>query len=1321
MTNLNWGMISNGGVFESLVHAVLFSGDKDIILFGRPGKDSGQDARTKDGKTIYQAKYCSNMKMANAISDAKNELQKIIRYRNSDHPNFSHWSSVKKWVLVGNFEINPNDLKRWNEEVVTEFEKVHLQADFWCKQNLENKLFELPHIRGAFFEGYNRILLGLTEAYNFLVQSDICIDCSSDKTISAFDATFIDREKELKAVIDFAGGEEKRILPVVGLLGSGKSRLLYESLFRLRDQGWRVFWAMPESMNNSDQWFSYLNSNQKTCIAIDEPPDAKFLQRVLEQLAAAERNNWKVIVSCDVAKYRVVFRNIAQDTRVAVKIDLQKLSDADSRSLVSSLLLENGVQDETSYKIARMAGDLPGWLCFVTKLVLTSHRFDLIKPLDERIADYLDQIFKTIEINDTNVAEHLLRWVAIYNPMVLNESQFEELLFGMLETKIGVSRSNIRDQLKKLTETQLVYNRGVNKCCYAIRPNLIRECILSKWLLDSTNGRYTLNDHGKELIRDLVQQKIPQPKKVLLSLSQLTWSRINENDGYIFLDPIFVYLKKSAQSATEEEKLKNILELVKVAGIADSEQALDVLSVVRENYMAAPVPDQWLKQYQSMVRSTRISELSDVLFYLSGFVEDANLARRYLIEYQILMELEKDDEHSQLNESNVRNHLRRIFGERGYRIAFGEVGRVMLVDAINSPADKNWDFLDIMAYGLLSPTIEEVELTSHFSINISRITLSQENPEWEAAEEIRTQLFERLKDAIEVSVCDMFWKWLSRSHLDMIRAAKRVQGYKLVKNDLKHCLEILNAKQSAMSMEEAVYARKLWAWHLDYEPDDELLGLAKQCETVYNGFSKWPWHDLFKFPIEEGKQASVVEQIKNDLILSNSVDSYLEFFNGVKNYLDIIRQGRSDLADDITLRKLADALYNDHNKNTLMQFVKNVLKGDLVNSYAVTFSVCIIQMHIKTVKARDSEGISNRQLNDIFSLGNDANKVEILSKIYGAPHPNLVGQLTKVELDYILEQRLKAREDEPYILLGAFAWVNWQLIQEKLDLFLSELNGDDQALNDYFWKFICSAYLSVLRYSSSFYQKSLEWIINVIKEYNLNGEFLNSSELNYLREQANFKLSMVAMLYFMQARLAMEQQLSDWQKQNYNFEVLPHDFKICDWCQFDESSEGDREAFQEFCELALRQDSLLSLKRLPEYIADLDSDANEVSRFVNQKLSSRDCDQPLLAVLSSLAEQYPNTSDAWASVARPICNKVGSFTRKEREYIYSCLSRGKPIGFSVNIGQVPNHYYQALDDANHMYSEERDPSLVEYRRWAVTKAERCLEWGISLAEEENDG
>ena len=96
MAMLNWGMINGGGAFESLMHALVFAEDSTAVLFGRPGKDSGQDARSGDGLTVYQAEDFFPIK-----------------------------------VILG--EAVPFYLKRHSEQEIAFVDSDHIQI-LWCKQ-----------------------------------------------------------------------------------------------------------------------------------------------------------------------------------------------------------------------------------------------------------------------------------------------------------------------------------------------------------------------------------------------------------------------------------------------------------------------------------------------------------------------------------------------------------------------------------------------------------------------------------------------------------------------------------------------------------------------------------------------------------------------------------------------------------------------------------------------------------------------------------------------------------------------------------------------------------------------------------------------------------------------------------------------------------------------------------------------------------------------------------------------------------------------------------------------------------------------------------
>ncbi len=159
MPALNWGLIQDGGVQESLMHAILYAHDPQTILFGRPGKDAGQDARAADGTIVYQSKYRDSLDMDEAVSLAIAELKTIKTYRSTGHANYTHWTNANQWVLFANLSINPNDDTKWKTKVVPEFLKEGLTASYWGKEIIEGKLAKVPEVREVFFGQENRVLV----------------------------------------------------------------------------------------------------------------------------------------------------------------------------------------------------------------------------------------------------------------------------------------------------------------------------------------------------------------------------------------------------------------------------------------------------------------------------------------------------------------------------------------------------------------------------------------------------------------------------------------------------------------------------------------------------------------------------------------------------------------------------------------------------------------------------------------------------------------------------------------------------------------------------------------------------------------------------------------------------------------------------------------------------------------------------------------------------------------------------------------------------------------------------------------------------------
>ena len=94
MPERKWGAITSGAMFESLAATIVLFEEPNASLFGRRGKDGGQDARSSDGTRVFQAKHHESGSAARAISDAKSEAKKVKEYRKPRHLRHAQWNGV---------------------------------------------------------------------------------------------------------------------------------------------------------------------------------------------------------------------------------------------------------------------------------------------------------------------------------------------------------------------------------------------------------------------------------------------------------------------------------------------------------------------------------------------------------------------------------------------------------------------------------------------------------------------------------------------------------------------------------------------------------------------------------------------------------------------------------------------------------------------------------------------------------------------------------------------------------------------------------------------------------------------------------------------------------------------------------------------------------------------------------------------------------------------------------------------------------------------------------------------------------------------------
>ena len=1309
MPKPNWGMISDGGIFESLVHAILFAKDHTTLLFDRPGRDAGQDARTADGTVVYQAKYRANLDMDGAITLALDEFKTIKKYRQKKHANYRYWEKATKWVLVANFKTNPNDHAKWKTQVVSVFGQIGLEADYWSIETLNGELAQHPEIRDVFFEGENYVLVGLYET-RLLLENE-CVGSDS------LDKKMVGRDTELNAIKEFVASD-KRVLPVIGASGIGKSRLLYESMKTLSQEDWRVLWALPQAMKRSSKWFHLLNGTQKTCLMIDGA-DFGLIKTLLEQLSTKARENWRIIFTCPTEKTDSL-RQLKNNNLLAKPLKLEPLGSAQSKELLAEHL--GNTDDPWAHAVFQLTKGVPIWTCIIAELKQKKKLQELPEAVDDIATLYVESCLESISETERNIAKTILRWQSLWGTLVLKYDRQDTAEIVFLEKSYNISTDTTFGILKKLVATGLVKNYGIGKRCYSVQPKIIRLHILSNWLFDyhSEVPRYRVNHEGRELVKQLVAGAVSPLDSVFRSLARQAMVYLDEITTKNFFSPLFAELENGAKTANAKGQ-KRIAELVENIGMAIPDLALDVIRLLRENIGTEDKSFSPFWGERVYTHDDMLKELPWILFQIAEHVGEPETATRFIGEFQEYVKREVDKSLKFESGKSPRQLLRRILCESRNSSIFAQPACKYALEKMSAPT------VGLICECLLNPLREHMDWVESGTLQFIRRVCLQGSLEWYYATVLRTKIYEQLTNNDNATeLRHRLWQVLANAHGTLLRAAfgfvtdekERKPFIKVIKDDLRFCDKILNGNAANITIEEAEQARKLWEYHLRTGRD--FMKLAKKCEKAYEKLSvaKWKLHVFFSFDNydDTGVITSTTRKLK-------SVSDYQDFFTAAKEYLDIVRNGKNDLADNMKIAALAEVCFKKFNPTAtnptpLVQYVQSVVSKDEPkneNEWAWKFVVYIYQLYIKTFKQKKKTSTEkiNRLLNEAKC------KTQLLFAIYSNAGPDIVGPLTKGEFDIILENKDELGDWNFIWLLGVFVKTDTEEVKTLLQQYFAAANSADlEERSRVLGGFIRSCDMAIRRGNGNKIASSLvELIISTIIEYKLDGRILGLHDLEYLCEHSGYRMPLATFYQLIVSRIELDLQ----EKPYHDFEAWPDDFELIVFVTFKETEPDELEAFNRLCSIAVGDNrSLIVLYSLRKYIRHFDEIGQYVTEFVKSKLKI--VPPPSYhetRCFAKLAAIYPENSDAWIACASLICEAAQNFGSGDRYEIYYSLGNDSSGAIVSGWGEVADHYFRKRDEAKKMLETEKNPPLLPYRKWAFERAEAELREEMERVEEVN--
>jgi hypothetical protein len=196
---------------------------------------------------------------------------------------------------------------------------------------------------------------------------------------------------------------------------------------------------------------------------------------------------------------------------------------------------------------------------------------------------YVKRCLSTIDESSRSKALAVLRWVCAWKTIVSDdEVESENGIVSFLAHEVSDDTSCVNSLLVELAEAGLIVQWGRNHKIFTAEPTLMRQQVLSDWLLERGESRYQETAEGRRFINRLLNENIPEKEKLIANLAQLSVSYMGDDAGQSFLSPVFRELRKEAQEGDVIVQFA-VFEWLKKVMAVDPESALDILKIILDH------------------------------------------------------------------------------------------------------------------------------------------------------------------------------------------------------------------------------------------------------------------------------------------------------------------------------------------------------------------------------------------------------------------------------------------------------------------------------------------------------------------------------------------------------------------------------------------------------------------------------------------------------------------------------------------------------------------------------------------------------------------
>ncbi len=1325
MSDINWGHIRSGKTFEDLVRALIFFEDHNAYLLGRNGRDDGQDVRSGDGQTVYQAKFHQDESVASAIADAKVEAEKIAKYRSSGSASQAVWENVQSWVLVSNVDFNPRDDKRWEEEVKPLFRELGLEASYWEKAEIEARLHRHPELKRAYFGGETRVFLGLSEAYEQVQQQEF--------HPTALQASYQGRSQELAEFKTFLDGS-KRILVVHGPGGIGKTRFLLESAnIHAGASGWAPFWANVSTMATTSTWFLGLVPERPLLLLLDEPQDSTVLKTLVEQML---RSQWKVAIAVRSPNDPVLhYLQGARMQQITQTLCLPALEESSAvafcKDLIDSGVLNTQSQtwkDDAASWASKHYNQYPVWISIAIDLLERNGNLEAMpQKIEELASQYIEEVLALQKDHDSDQLLQVLRWIALL--ITLNTEDLYIIEF--VREKTGFANlEQLQLCLNRLYQRKALRAKGARDRLLEIKPDVLSDHILRKWLtvkLAFGSGKRRISQDAIALVKDIARSQLDSSsnltKSLLRGIARFELTQQLAGESVDLLEELIEDWQERLPHLSVSQRLA-LLKLLDEISFSHVESALRLVRSALSS-TAEPEGMSTLFGERELTQDDVILALPNLVFHAAEYARLPSeqhsalslLCQLVVVEEQILSHRSigfRNDGH------RAHSLLSRLIGSGGEFRSFEDVAFDQALTFLNQLHDRTILENDqLILNGLIKPLLKVERERTRFDgqmITINRWFISPDETSWSQRSALR-QVIQEILEAQSHSASEavMLWQLLDFAHsqvnqaiLELARkgsaSSEFLQGYSDdLQQDLHWLIRFLNSHN--LDIQELSAARQIWDWHYQFDDNPILKELATQCETIFTSNSFV--HDLEPlFRWDEDFNVQSQRAIEKSRILAQSGDSGV-IHDFVKNAMKYLGE-----ADQISrLFGVAGGLGEQAQSFPVVQkFVEESLKLSVTDA-RFQFACQVARSWIWIIRREDDQTVIP-VLNQLLYWARTSERiVPLIQSVYSAAW---IAPIDITEVTIIAEQVshfANTNQLPSFVgLLGGMFFVDSVQIRSTIEAALANLEGSliAQAVNNLLQTANYAMNNAGSAMSSEMLISFRDWILDQV---------LRLPDIDELEGRGDWNLNQI-LKHTGRPDLswlvnAIKQRIETYgQYQGLHPRILPYQERLSKLILPLSCKSIDDVMQAQIAKLIDYYFSFPSLRyELPRYLHDIDPEGLVTAELTTQRLDDPDMrDNPeQLYYLAKLAGYYSEDSSGWRMIAHSVCSLAMQFRERDRYSIFHALQNPEAKVWMSNLGQVAPNFEQDVETVRQQLETEPDQSLVPYWQWRLRSAEMDLE------------